>query len=219
MGYIMNVMSRLDTVTTEAEFELSGGALCLDFVNTVGDRPRRENEKLAVYADLLRWAGHAGILGEPERQALGRRADSRTDESRRALHHAIELREVIYRTFSALAAGDRPGPGELAALNAALLESLPHLRLESDEAGYGWTWSGARSRLDSPLWPVVRSAADLLTSPEAALVRECASETCSWLFVDRSRTHRRRWCDMKTCGNRAKARRHYERTKKKPLSD
>jgi predicted RNA-binding Zn ribbon-like protein len=58
---------------------------------------------------------------------------------------------------------------------------------------------------------VARAAADLLVSPERALVRECASGTCSWLFVDRSRTHQRRWCSMKTCGNRAKARRFYTR--------
>jgi len=218
MGYIMSVMNEPDTVATEAEFDLSGGALCLDFANTVGDRAPLRNEQLTGYADLLRWAGQAGILGQPERQALERRAARHKDESRRAFHHTIELREAIYRTFSALAAGERPEPGELSALNAALLETLPHLRLESAGAGYDWTWSGVDSSLDSPLWPVVRSAADLLTSSEVSLVRECASGTCSWLFVDRSRTHRRRWCDMATCGNRAKARRHYERTKKTPPS-
>jgi predicted RNA-binding Zn ribbon-like protein len=212
------MMSKPETVSTEDEFEFSGGALCLDFANTLGDRPRGRNEQLTGYADLLRWAGQAGILGQPERQTLERRAARREDASRRAFHHAIELREAIYRTFSALAAGERPEPRELAALNAALLATLPHLRLEPAGAGYDWAWTGVDSSLDSPLWPVVRSAADLLTSPETTLVRECASETCSWVFVDRSRTHRRRWCDMKTCGNRAKARRHYERTKKKPSS-
>lgn len=64
------------------------------------------------------------------------------------------------------------------------------------------------------LWPVARSAAELLTSPDAQRVRECALRSCSWLFVDRSRNRRRRWCDMKTCGNRAKARRHYRRKQK-----
>ena len=61
----------------------------------------------------------------------------------------------------------------------------------------------------------IRSAADLLTSDEAARVRECAAESCSWLFVDRSRTRRRRWCDMKTCGNRNKAKLYYQRHRKR----
>jgi predicted RNA-binding Zn ribbon-like protein len=68
-------------------------------------------------------------------------------------------------------------------------------------------------QLERPLWPILRSAADLLTSPEVHAVKECGSDRCSWLFVDRSRTHRRRWCDMKSCGNRAKARRHYQKTR------
>jgi predicted RNA-binding Zn ribbon-like protein len=61
------------------------------------------------------------------------------------------------------------------------------------------------------LWPVVRSAADLLTSERVVRVRECAAEDCAWLFVDTSRGPRRKWCDMSTCGNRAKARRYYAR--------
>lgn len=207
------------TDTAPGEFEFSGGALCLDFANAVGDPPRRTQERLSGYDDLLRWAAQAGILDEAERRALERLAARRGDAPRRTFHHAMELREVIYRTFSAIAAGTRPGAGELAALNAALIEALPHLRLEHRDTGHGWTWAGTESSLDGPLWPVVRSAAELLTSADAALVRECASDTCSWMFVDRSRTHRRRWCDMKTCGNRAKARRHYERAKLQQARD
>ena len=84
-------------------------------------------------------------------------------------------------------------------------------RFEEGGACFSWTWDCNEEALDGVLWPVVRSAAELLTSEEAKLVRECASDTCTWLFVDRSRTHRRKWCDMAVCGNRAKARRHYQR--------
>jgi predicted RNA-binding Zn ribbon-like protein len=61
------------------------------------------------------------------------------------------------------------------------------------------------------LWPVIRSAADLVTSPDISQIRECGAPDCNWLFLDRSRSGRRRWCDMSTCGNRAKARRYYSR--------
>jgi predicted RNA-binding Zn ribbon-like protein len=123
----------------------------------------------------------------------------------------------LYGIFSALAAENRPEPEKLAALNTALGEAFPHLRLEQHGGQFRWHWADASNRLDRLLWPVTRSAAELLTSSEVSLVRECASERCSWMFVDRSRTHRRRWCDMKTCGNRAKARRHYERRKQRSL--
>jgi predicted RNA-binding Zn ribbon-like protein len=74
-----------------------------------------------------------------------------------------------------------------------------------------WAWAPGPPSFERLLWPVVRSAAEFLVSAERVNVRECGSEVCSWLFVDRSRTKLRRWCSMKTCGNRAKARRFYTR--------
>ena len=64
------------------------------------------------------------------------------------------------------------------------------------------------------LWPVVQSAVDLMTSPELDRVGQCADDRgCGWLFVDTTKNRSRRWCDMRDCGNRAKARRHYAKKK------
>jgi predicted RNA-binding Zn ribbon-like protein len=128
------------------------------------------------------------------------------------------MRETIHRIFSAQAAGEAPSPPDLGSLNRALPRALSKLRVEIDPSGCCWIWAPREDALDSPLWPVLRSAADLLTSADAERVRECASETCRWLFLDRSRPGNRRWCDMKTCGNRAKARRHYRRRKTRAAS-
>jgi len=207
-------MSESQPQPPPSPFDLSGGAVCLDFINTLGDRPVRAQEKLHDPSDLLRWAEAVGILEKKAIRELQDRIRRDPDAAAAALRAAIELRETLYEIFSALAAGRPADPVGLAALNAALAEALPHLRLELGEQGCCWTWAPPPDRLRGLLWPVVRSAAELLTGPEASLVRECASDRCSWLFVDRSRTHRRRWCDMKVCGNRAKARRHYQRRKK-----
>jgi predicted RNA-binding Zn ribbon-like protein len=64
------------------------------------------------------------------------------------------------------------------------------------------------------LAPVLWSAADLLIGGEHRRIRQCANAQCLWLFVDASKSGTRRWCDMASCGNRAKARRHYLRTKR-----
>ena len=77
--------------------------------------------------------------------------------------------------------------------------------------GFDWAWDGASDALDRMLWPIVWSAVELLKSDELAHVRECANDQCSWLFLDLSRNHSRRWCDMQSCGNLVKARRHYAR--------
>jgi predicted RNA-binding Zn ribbon-like protein len=78
---------------------------------------------------------------------------------------------------------------------------------------FTWEWVHPESSLDSMLWPVTRAASELLTSDDLAYVRRCASESCGWLFLDKTKNHRRRWCEMKTCGNRDKARRYYQRQK------
>ena len=211
----MYVVSSTGTAPESPSFEFSGGALCLDFINTLPDRPPRNNEKLAGFADLLRWGSEDGIVDTSERRDLERRALRQPGKAGATLRQAVALREELYRLFNALAAGRRCDPREVVALNRALGESLPHLVLTESDGVFRWDWKRPASRLDRLLWPVVRSVADLLASNDAGLVRECASDRCSWMFLDRSRTRRRRWCDMKTCGNRAKARRHYRRSKSK----
>ena len=94
-------------------------------------------------------------------------------------------------------------------------EALSHRRLEPGEDGFAWSWKdGAAGDLRTPLWPILESAATLLTSDDLGRIRECDADDCNWLFLDRSRGGNRRWCSMKSCGNRAKARRHYRREKK-----
>lgn len=194
-------------------FELDAGALCLDFANTVEDRPQGSSEKLESYADLLAFAAQAESLAPPELEALGRRACRRPGAAAAVFTRALALRECLYRIFSALAAGDQPADGDLRHLNGELAEALARLRLAREGEGFGWRWSAPRDDLERPLWPLARSAADLLAAEHRDPIRECASESCSWLFLDRSRNRSRRWCDMTTCGNRAKAQRYYRRHK------
>jgi predicted RNA-binding Zn ribbon-like protein len=207
-------MTKAQTTPVEHTFEMSGGALCLDFANTVGDRPSSTNEHLMSYTDLLAWGRQAGVVDTALAGRLERRAERHKGEAIRVFDEAVDLRERLYRIFSALAAGSRPAPRDLDALNQSLTRVFPYRAVVEGENGFEWRWSGPPGALDRMLWTVLQSAAELLTSNEIHQVRECNSDRCTWLFVDRSRTHRRRWCDMKTCGNRAKARRHYQRTKK-----
>lgn len=196
-------------------FDLSGGRVCLDFANTLSKRlASHPRELLSGYGDLVAWGRQAGVVTEREAGALIREAKRRPAEAAAVLERAVHLREAIYRIFSAVAA-ERPAEGDdLATLNAALAEALPLLGLVPKANQFAWEWTTNGQRLDRMLWPVARSAADLLTSAELAKVRECGAESCAWLFMDRSRNRSRRWCDMKGCGNRAKARRHYERKKR-----
>ena len=138
----------------------------------------------------------------------------REDEARRVIVRAIAMREAMYRIFSAVTEGVTPRPADLAILNRMLSTAMARSRLVQSGNGFVWGWDRQADPLDQMLWPIARSAADLLTSGNLSRVRECSNDTCGWLFVDTSKNHSRRWCSMSDCGNRAKARRHYARVRK-----
>jgi predicted RNA-binding Zn ribbon-like protein len=74
--------------------------------------------------------------------------------------------------------------------------------------GVEWSWKQVTD-LDAPLLPLAHAAADLVGSERVALLRQCGR--CRWVFLDRSRNHARRWCDMATCGVAQKVDRQAER--------
>ena len=193
-------------------FELTGGALCLDFANTVDNRPAQPRELLNTYDDLVSWAEQAGVLEPKLAPALRAEAIRRPDAAAAALNGARALREAVHGVLKAAARGAAAPADSLGMLEAAVAPSLARRRLVQTATGFEWKWTYDDAALDGLLAPVVESAAALLTSHDLARVRECEADTCGWLFLDRSRNRSRRWCDMSVCGNRAKVRRHYQRT-------
>jgi predicted RNA-binding Zn ribbon-like protein len=200
--------------TQTSVFELTGNRLCLDFVNTLNDRladsPR---ELLNNYADLVLWSQEAQIVTGNDAQQLLAEAARHPRDASAVLERAIVLREAIYHIFLATADHKSPAETDLSLLNAAVAEAMTHACIVPKTEGFSWDWTDKEKALDRMLWQVARSAADLLTSDELDAVRVCAAEDCDWLFLDTSKNHSRRWCDMKSCGNRAKARRHYVKKK------
>jgi len=207
-----------DVMVEEKSFSMLGGQLCLDFANTVGARDGGVmRDHIRDYADLVLWSKQAGALDERTVQNLLEEAEEFPAEANEVLIRAVALREAIYQIFSALSAGQQPRPQDLVTLNAELSQAMSRARIVHTSEGFEWDWMGGEFEMERVLWPIARSAADLLTSGDLGRVRECAGEMCGWLFVDTSRNHSRRWCDMSDCGNRAKARRHYEKKKTGPL--
>jgi predicted RNA-binding Zn ribbon-like protein len=192
---------------------LVGGALCLDFVNTVDPRhaPDRR-EYLDSYSALAAWSDRAGATGADAGDRLGEAAAGDPAEARRVLDRAIRLREALYPLFRRAAEGRPPAPGDLGVLQAELTRALSHLRITWTPTGFAREWEGGSLALDQVIWPVSWSAAELLTNGPLDRIRECPGQgNCGWLFLDLSKNASRRWCDMRVCGNRAKARRHHAR--------
>jgi len=196
----------------EYVFELTGGRLSLDFANTVDNRPAlHRKELLKSYVDLLSWSKQAGAISAKTSKRLYVETKRRPSEATAVLKEAKTLREAIFGIFSAIASGRTPRTTDLEKLNEAVPRVLAHSQIVVSQRRFQMQYSGERDALDQMLWPVVRSALELLTSQELRAVRECAADNCAWLFMDRSRNQSRRWCNMKVCGNRAKVRRFRHR--------
>jgi predicted RNA-binding Zn ribbon-like protein len=199
----------------EPRFELVAGAVCLDFVNTLDDRFMPDaKELLKHYVDLARFAEDTGILGDQQVDRLMTKSMQYPDEAQRALASAIGLREAISEVFYALARKKAVPPAALAILNQDVKEAAQHLVLVTGKERFQWKFEADGYDLFAPLWPIARDAAELLASERVEFVRACASKTCEWIFLDESKNHRRRWCDMTKCGNRAKVKRFYVRKKR-----
>jgi predicted RNA-binding Zn ribbon-like protein len=203
-----------DIPAPDHEIEYSGGALALDFTNTLGgsmDRPTHEH--LRGYDDLLAFQRGAGAITTAQARELQGAAEAHPREAARILAQSVALRAAVWRVFAALAAGKSPPAADLARLRKLAAEAYAHSELA--DGGHGFAWRPDATDVRSALWPIALSAVDLLRDPATlAQVRQCASATCSWLFVDRSRNHSRLWCDMSDCGNRDKVRRFRERAKR-----
>ena len=153
--------------------------MCLDFVNTLDDRfTDQPKELLATYRDLARFAEDAGVLSNQQVDHLCAQGEKSPEPAQRALKSAIQMREAMSEVFYALANG-RPVPKPaLAILNHCVQQAAQHARLVPAPAHFAWQFDPAQDNLESPLWPIARSAAELLASDQLQYVHACASLTC-----------------------------------------
>jgi len=201
-------MSRI----SKSPFELTGGRLCLDFANTVDDRPTSNpKSRLKGYADLLAFGVQTGVLSASEAREAAALETNRPRYAAELYRRAVALRERIFRIFSATATTSNPPLKDMLALNAVFRAANARAVVLPIGEGFAWMWQDKKNITDRLLWEIIRSAMHLLTSDETKLVRQCAGDDCDWLFIDNSRSSNRRWCEMKTCGNRHKAREFYRR--------
>jgi predicted RNA-binding Zn ribbon-like protein len=178
-----------------------GFQLGIDFTNTISWRTSANPQEWLVTADgVLNWLEDKSMIDNDQRQWLERELDG----APKWRDEAIELREAGRELL--LRKGDTTRNLEI--LNRFLARSSP--RLVATEAGYTEEWSGPTG-LSDVLWPVAYSFAELLGSDMLVRVNECVADGCGWLFLDVSKNRSRKWCDMSDCGNREKARRHYQK--------
>jgi predicted RNA-binding Zn ribbon-like protein len=200
-----------------AAFDLSGGHPALDLVNCLDNRfsSQGATELLNGYEDLLRFMAQSRLLDASQLQLLGRGAKS--PAATRTLRGVKELRETLASVLYGMLDGRTPSGAEIRTLQHHFQEAGRHRELtwrkdaSADAAGAQWQWGRFAKDSELPLWILAQSAAELMFSDALQRIRACDADTCRWLFLDTSRNGSRRWCNMKVCGNRMKARRFQQR--------
>jgi predicted RNA-binding Zn ribbon-like protein len=188
-------------------FELVGGHAALDFVNTLDwrFRPGNPEELLTSYDSLLRFAEQSELItAKQARRLLGA---SGSGDAKRVLTESKELRGALAEVFYAGLDGSVPDPGPLKVLERYFKAARNHQKLRWKKLGLAWKWPEMDADPEIPLWLLSSGAAGLMLSDDSRRVRACNNPKCRWLFLDTSKNHSRRWCDMRICGNRMKARR------------
>jgi predicted RNA-binding Zn ribbon-like protein len=200
----------------QSEGEVSGAGslgLCLDFTDTLDWRTSdHAKDTLASYADLVMWSRNHGAIGDDDVSKMLRLANAGGTLGDDVLKEARVLRDTIYRIFSAAAHGRRADATDVGMLNGFLARAMAKREVQVAGDGYRWGWCSGESA-DKMLYPLAQSAAELLTSEDLGRVKECANEEqgCGSLFLDSSKSQTRRWCSMKSCGNRMKFKSYYDR--------
>ena len=187
-------------------FDFCGGHLAIDFTNTVGDRGSERVEHFRTFGDVVAWAEARGILARGAAAALRQRAADEPEAAARAFRSALVLREALYHLLAAASSGRRIRPADLNVVNQHVADTFKGAALAPSGGRFSLE-TRADTWLDLVTRPVVRAAVDLLTSDTLKHVGRCADEECAWLFLDTTRSRTRRWCDMRSCGNRNKVRR------------
>jgi predicted RNA-binding Zn ribbon-like protein len=195
-----------------AELDLVGGNLSLDFANSINSRIAPVHDYLASDG-LLAWAGQAGMVSIEGARTIEEPAAMDRSGIGRALSVANGLREAIYSTFSAIAAGAPPPSSAARRVLRAYGRAVVHGALADGPDGPRLQWSLA-SNPGAVLDPIAFAAGELLLARDRPPIKECPG--CGWLFLDRSRNGSRRWCDMQVCGSRDKMRRYHRSRRSGP---
>jgi len=192
--------------------KLDGGWLCLDFINTVGNRKTETYiEYLGSYGDLLHWSERVEMLTRKQIMALRSLSAKEALKAGKSWIKVLEARETLYNLLLSIVKQEPPAKITVAAYNKLLSNSLRNLQhnfSHSQKPEMEWK---AKNDLDLPLYPIIKSVYDLLTSNLIHKVKECYA--CGWLYLDRSKNNSRRWCNMQTCGSLNKSRNFYQRHK------
>jgi predicted RNA-binding Zn ribbon-like protein len=197
-----------DLLSRAGSLDLIADDLALNFANTESGRgfPSHQNH-FREAENVVEWLRHANALPVDEAGWLQTQVAKRADLAADLLAQATALRDAIHDIGAALGHRAKPAEAALASLSALHARCVAKAELAPGALSCRWTWSVRASPVEAALGPIALAAVRLFTEGDFDRIRECGGHACGWLFYDRSKNNRCRWCEMEVCGNRAKQKR------------
>jgi predicted RNA-binding Zn ribbon-like protein len=193
-------------------FVFVGERLWLDYVNC--EHGMRRFDALRDFETMVRWLEAAAVLDAERAAGIRRRAQQQPAGAAAALVDGRRVRSALRSLAERGPISERMRAEGLAEINRVLGRSAGTRRVDLRADGtFIRSFVPVGDAFAGLVIPVVESAADALILGELPRVRRCADPRCQRVFFDNTKNGRRRWCDMATCGNRAKAARHREKLK------
>ena len=193
-------------------FYIVGNNAGLDLVNTRVVQEGKPVDLIRTFEGLIHWSTATGLIDERRARQIIRKWND-TADAERVIARAHRLRDSLASVTEALLESQRPPSSALEDINSLLRRKSGWFELRAAETGYSKIFYADLDDIDGILVPVAESIADLLCYGDLSQVKRCEGEQCVLVFYDTSKNHRRRWCSMAACGNRAKASAFYRRSK------
>ena len=188
----------------------------MTFANTLEYTRGLPTDHVEEPAALLAWLKESGLLNERGRAMEAQRLRRDPAEAQRRLERFRYLRDLVHAIAERVNDGHRPTREQIRDLNHILRHGLHYHQLVSDADGDRYSVAQVGDHLDQARATIASSLANFLAQDDPHRLRTCANDGCREVFIDRSPTGRRRWCDMRVCGNRAKVARHRSRARSLP---
>lgn len=187
-----------------------GGLPCLNFTNTAGGHTKiREVERIPTYSDVINWGLYAELISAAEAKGLQALLKAKPQDAARRVHELQTFREALHRLVTAIAHREEPKRADFARVRATIAKALSSAEIKPDDAEFVWSVDAGALGLGTVIGRVALSAHHMLSRERPSQLRQC--EICTWLFIDRTKNQKRRFCRQDACGNKSRAQRFYRR--------
>jgi predicted RNA-binding Zn ribbon-like protein len=215
LGFLKYMTEGIKAAT---KWNLDGGVLCLDFINTIPDRKFGEpHDHLTDFSQVLNWCQSMKLLQDKDYQRLSALSVNDPEKGQAAFRKYIYVRENLWKILSAIANGKDPASKDVDQFNKNLSETLAKLKFEFQNNSYSLVLTKNKDDFHGPLDIILRSAFDLLTKEQKDRIKDCGE--CGVLYLDVSKNNTRQWCNPNSCGTVIRSRRYQQRKRSKEKAE